>query len=34
MFPYAVIYLEQADVIWIVAVMHFKRNPIYWKQRL
>ncbi len=34
MFPYAVIYLEQADFIWIVGVMHFKRNPIYWKQRL
>jgi len=33
-FPYAVIYLEQADVVWIMAIMHFKRSPIYWKDRL
>ena len=33
-FPYAVIYLEQPDRIWIVAVMHFKQRPGYWKTRL
>ena len=33
-FPYAVIYLEQPDRVWIVAVMHFKRRPEYWKLRL
>lgn len=33
-FPYAMIYLDQPDRIWIVAVMHFKRRPGYWKQRL
>lgn len=33
-FPYAVIYLDQPDRVWIVAVMHFKRRPGYWKQRL
>jgi len=33
-FPYGVIYLEQADHLWIVAVMHLKRNPGYWKPRL
>ena len=33
-FPYAVIYLEQPDRIWIVAVMHGKRRPGYWHQRL
>ena len=33
-FPYAVIYMEQADRVWIVAVMHMKRTPAYWKARL
>jgi plasmid stabilization system protein ParE len=30
-FPYAVIYLEESDCLWIVAVMHMKRRPGYWK---
>jgi hypothetical protein len=29
-----VIYLDQPERVWIVAVMHFKRKPGYWKQRL
>jgi plasmid stabilization system protein ParE len=33
-FPYAVIYLEQEDHLWIVALMHMKREPSYWKERL
>lgn len=33
-FPYAVIYLEKPDYLWIVAVMHMKREPGYWKSRL
>lgn len=33
-FPYAVIYVEQANRIWILAVMHLKRYPNYWKHRL
>ena len=33
-FPYAVIYLDQPDRVWIVAVMHLKRRPGYWKRRL
>jgi plasmid stabilization system protein ParE len=32
-FPYALIYLDQPERVWIVAVMHFKRKPGYWKQR-
>lgn len=32
-FPYAVIYVEQSDRIWILAVMHLKRHPGYWEQR-
>ena len=33
-FPYALIYLEKPDHVWIVAVMHLKRRPGYWRSRL
>jgi plasmid stabilization system protein ParE len=33
-FPYAVIYLDEPDRVWIVAVMHMKRQPGYWRDRL
>ena len=33
-FPYAVIYAEQPDRIWILAMMHMKRRPGYWKSRV
>jgi len=33
-FPYAVIFLDWPDFIWIVAVMHMKRRPGYWRERL
>jgi toxin ParE1/3/4 len=33
-FPYAVIFLNQSDRIWIVAVMHMKRRPGYWRERI
>jgi plasmid stabilization system protein ParE len=33
-FPYGVIYYIKDDVIIIVAVMHFKRKPTYWKDRI
>jgi hypothetical protein len=33
-FPYAVIYLEREDHLWVVALMHMKREPGYWKERL
>ena len=33
-FPYAIIYLDEPDRIWIVAVMPLKREPGYWKHRL
>jgi toxin ParE1/3/4 len=32
-FPYACIYLDQPDRIWIVAVMHMKQQPGYWRTR-
>jgi len=33
-FPYAVIYLDQPDRVWVVAVAHAKRHPHYWRRRL
>jgi plasmid stabilization system protein ParE len=33
-FPYAVIYLEKPGHLWIVAVMHMKQRPGYWRNRL
>lgn len=32
-FPYGVIYRVRSDVIEIIAVMHLRRSPGYWKQR-
>ena len=33
-FPYALLYLDEPDRVWIVAVMPLKRDPDYWKSRL
>ncbi len=33
-FPYAVIYAAKDDYVRVVAVMHLKRRPGYWKHRL
>ena len=33
-FPYAVVYVVQPEHIWILAVMHFKQPPDYWRYRL
>lgn len=32
-FPYGVLYSEEQDEIFIVAVMNLHRNPDYWKHR-
>ena len=32
-FPYSVIFLDQPERVWIVAVMHAKRRPGYWRER-
>ena len=32
-FPFSIIYLDDPDVLSIVAVAHNKRKPGYWKQR-
>ena len=33
-FPYALIFREHNDSIQIIAVMHMKRRPDYWKKRV
>ena len=33
-FPYAIIYRLRASDIYIIAVMHQKRHPDYWKHRI
>ena len=33
-FPYAVIYLDRPDHVWVIAVSPFKREPGYWRERL
>jgi plasmid stabilization system protein ParE len=33
-FPYALVYITKPEHVWIVAVMHMKRDPGYWRERL
>jgi toxin ParE1/3/4 len=33
-FPYAVLYVNQPDRVLIIAVMHLKRRPGYWLERV
>lgn len=33
-FPYAIVFLDLPDHVWVVAVMHFKQRPGYWIERL
>ncbi|MEI9962140.1 MAG: type II toxin-antitoxin system RelE/ParE family toxin [Limisphaerales bacterium] len=33
-FPFRVVYLEQTDRVWIVAIAHLSRMPDYWQERL
>jgi plasmid stabilization system protein ParE len=33
-FPFSIVYLDESDVLSIVAVAHHKRKPGYWKSRL
>ncbi len=32
-FPYGILYAEDEDKIYIIAVMHLSRDPDYWKHR-
>lgn len=33
-FPYAILYTIERDAILIVSVMHLRRKPDYWRNRL
>ena len=33
-FPFRIVYLEQPDRFWVVAVAHLSRRPDYWTRRL
>jgi hypothetical protein len=33
-FPYGIVYFQDGDVIFILAVMHLHRDPDYWKNRV
>ena len=33
-FPYAVLYSDEGETVYILAVMHLHRDPNYWKKRL
>lgn len=33
-FPYAVVFIEMPKAIRVIAVMHERRRPGYWKKRL
>lgn len=33
-FPFRLVYLDQPERIWIVAVAHLSRKPTYWLERL
>lgn len=33
-FPYALLYLDEPEQVWIIAVMPLRRDPDYWKHRL
>lgn len=33
-FPYAIIFVDKPGCVWIIAVMHMKRHPGYWRERL
>ncbi|HVY71285.1 MAG TPA: type II toxin-antitoxin system RelE/ParE family toxin [Verrucomicrobiae bacterium] len=32
-FPYAVVYRQTEETIYVVAVMHLHRRPFYWRNR-
>jgi len=32
-FPYSIIYRVEADTVFVVAIAHWRRRPMYWKPR-
>jgi toxin ParE1/3/4 len=33
-FPYAIVYLHFPEMIYVVALAHYRRKPRYWRDRL
>ena len=33
-FPYLVVYLCQKNHLWIIAIAHCRRSPVYWSNRI
>jgi plasmid stabilization system protein ParE len=33
-FPFSVVYRDEPDAIWVIALAHHKRRPNYWRNRL
>lgn len=33
-FPFSIVYLDEKDILAVIAVAHGKRRPRYWKDRL
>lgn len=33
-FPYSVLYVIERERIYLLAIMHQKRKPLYWKNRI
>jgi len=33
-FPYSILYIIEGDKIYLLAIMHQKRKPLYWKNRI
>jgi len=33
-FPFSIVYLDDPEVLTIVAVAHAKRKPGYWRRRI
>ncbi|MCE0483845.1 MAG: type II toxin-antitoxin system RelE/ParE family toxin [Methylacidiphilales bacterium] len=34
LFPYAILYAIEGDIVYIIAVMHCHRKPDYWRERM
>jgi len=32
-FPYSILYIIEEDIVYLLAIMHQKRKPFYWKNR-
>jgi toxin ParE1/3/4 len=32
-FPYAIVYRIEFDIVWVIAVAHASRRPNYWRRR-